>query len=107
MAVLRPTARLSATIGVEQNSPMRTPGVANRASSAATTRSQVAVFVLDTLADMLARPGFIDINLRPSPYVIQQMNGAYYWLPGFLGSEAPLATRSDPAVTNWRAGSTT
>ena len=37
-----PTARLKATIGVEQNSPILTPGVANRASSEATTRSQVA-----------------------------------------------------------------
>ena len=42
MAFFWPTARERATIGVEQNSPMRTPGVANRASSEATTRSQVA-----------------------------------------------------------------
>ncbi len=33
---------VSATIGVEQNRPMLTPGVANFASSAATARSQVA-----------------------------------------------------------------
>jgi hypothetical protein len=31
-----------ATIGVEQNNPMLTPGVANLASSAATARSQLA-----------------------------------------------------------------
>jgi len=42
IAALRPTARVSATIGVEQNKPILTPGVANRASSAATARSQVA-----------------------------------------------------------------
>ena len=42
IAALRPTARVSATIGVEQKRPILTPGVANRASSAATARSQVA-----------------------------------------------------------------
>ena len=41
-ARLRPTARSTGTIGVEQNSPMLTPGVANRASSDATARSQAA-----------------------------------------------------------------
>jgi hypothetical protein len=34
--------RESATIGVEQNSPILTPGVAKRASTLATARSQVA-----------------------------------------------------------------
>ncbi len=34
--------RVSATIGVEQNSPISTPGVAKRASADATARSQVA-----------------------------------------------------------------
>ena len=42
IAALRPTARLSATIGVEQNRPIFTPGVAKRASPAATARSQDA-----------------------------------------------------------------
>ena len=42
IAALRPTARLSATIGVEQNRPIFTPGVANSAVSAATARSQLA-----------------------------------------------------------------
>ena len=42
MARLRDTLRVSATIGVEQNSPMLTPGVQNSASSDATARSQVA-----------------------------------------------------------------
>ena len=37
-----PTARLNATIGVAQKSPILTPGVAKRASSAATARSHEA-----------------------------------------------------------------
>jgi uncharacterized protein (DUF885 family) len=55
----------------------------------------VARFVLDTLADTLAWPGYVDLNLRPSPYLVSQMNGAYYWLPGFIGSRHPLVTRED------------
>ena len=39
---LRGTLRLMATIGVEQNKPISTPGVANFASREATARSQVA-----------------------------------------------------------------
>ena len=42
MARVRPTARATSTIGVVQNSPMRTPGVANMAASEATARSQAA-----------------------------------------------------------------
>ena len=42
IAGLRATLRLSATIGVEQNSPTLTPEVAKRAVSAATARSQEA-----------------------------------------------------------------
>ena len=42
IARLRPIARVSATIGVLQKSPMRTPGVANVASVDATARSQAA-----------------------------------------------------------------
>jgi uncharacterized protein (DUF885 family) len=55
----------------------------------------VAYFVYATLKDQLARYGFVDINLRPSPYVVSQMNGAYYWLPEFLGSRHPLQTKQD------------
>jgi uncharacterized protein (DUF885 family) len=55
----------------------------------------VARFVCDTLADLLARPGYVDINLRPSPYVVSQMNGAYFWLPDFIGARHPLATSAD------------
>src|SRR5271170_5706511 len=42
MACLRGTLRDSATIGVEQNGPISTPGVANVATSDATARSQLA-----------------------------------------------------------------
>ncbi len=42
MACLRDTLRDSATIGVEQNNPMSTPGVANFADEEATARSQLA-----------------------------------------------------------------
>ncbi len=42
MACLRDTLRDSATIGVEQNSPILTPGVANLAAGEATARSQLA-----------------------------------------------------------------
>ena len=55
----------------------------------------VATFVYSTLADLLGRYGFVDLNLRPSPYVVSQMNGAYYWLPDFIGSRQPLETRQD------------
>ena len=41
-ARLRPTTRESGTIGVEQKSPIFTPGVPNRASVAATARSHAA-----------------------------------------------------------------
>ena len=42
MAFFGPTARVSATIGVVQNRPIFTPGVAKRASAAATARSHEA-----------------------------------------------------------------
>jgi uncharacterized protein (DUF885 family) len=55
----------------------------------------VATFVYARLADQLGRYGFVDLNLRPSPYVVSQMNGAYYWLPDFLGSRHPLQSQQD------------
>ena len=55
----------------------------------------VAKFVYTTLADQLGRYGYVDINLRPSPYVVSQMNGAYYWLPDFIGSRHPLESKQD------------
>ncbi len=42
MARFRPMARDTGTMGVEQNRPILTPGVANRVPSAATARSQAA-----------------------------------------------------------------
>ncbi|MHC9419717.1 DUF885 domain-containing protein [Sphingomonas citri] len=61
----------------------------------------VARFVYDTLDDLLARYGYVDGNLRPSPYVVSQMNGAYYWLPDFIGSRHPIDDATD--VDAWRA----
>jgi uncharacterized protein (DUF885 family) len=68
-----------------------------RASLGAAARLDydVAKFVYTTLADQLGRYGFVDLNLRPSPYVVSQMNGAYYWLPDFIGSRHPLESRQD------------
>jgi len=55
----------------------------------------VAQFVYETLADLLGRYGYVDGNLRPSPYVVSQMNGAYYWLPDFIGSRHPIDGKAD------------
>ncbi len=55
----------------------------------------VARYVYETLADLLGRYGYVDGNLRPSPYVVSQMNGAYYWLPDFIGSRHPIASKDD------------
>jgi uncharacterized protein (DUF885 family) len=55
----------------------------------------VAAFVYTTLQDQLSRYGYVDINLRPSPYVVSQMNGAYYWLPELIGTHHPLKVRQD------------
>ncbi len=55
----------------------------------------VARYVYETLADLLGRYGYVDGNLRPSPYVVSQMNGAYYWLPDFIGSRHPIETADD------------
>ncbi|WP_426162763.1 DUF885 domain-containing protein [Sandarakinorhabdus sp. DWP1-3-1] len=52
----------------------------------------VAHFVHATLDDMLGRYGFVDIDLRPSPYVVNQMNGAYYWLPDGIGGRRTVNT---------------
>lgn len=54
-----------------------------------------AMFVFTTLRDQLARYGTVDLDLRPSPYPVSQMNGAYYWLPDFLGSNHPLQSIQD------------
>jgi uncharacterized protein (DUF885 family) len=64
-------------------------------SPAATLDYDVAAFVYTTLKEQLARYGYVDINLRPSPYVVSQMNGAYYWLPEFIGTNHPLQAAQD------------
>ena len=69
--------------------------------AAARLDHDVARFVVDTLADLLARPGYVDLNLRPSPYVVSQMNGVYYWLPGLIGTGHPLQTAAD--ATAWQS----
>lgn len=56
---------------------------------------ETAVFVYSTLKDLTARYGTVDINLRPSPYPVSQMNGTYYWLPEFMGSRHPLESAQD------------
>lgn len=55
----------------------------------------VARFVYEAMDDQYGRYGFSDINLRPSPYVVSQMNGAYYWLPDGIAARAPMATAAD------------
>jgi uncharacterized protein (DUF885 family) len=64
-------------------------------SSGAALDYDVARFVYETLQDQLSRYGYADINLRPSPYVVSQMNGAYYWLPEFIGTNHPLRSGQD------------
>ncbi|WP_129791772.1 DUF885 family protein [Sphingosinicella sp. CPCC 101087] len=66
-----------------------------RLSAPAALDFDVAAFVYDVLGDQLGRYGYVDSNLRPSPYVANQMNGAYYWLPDFIGSRHPLETPAD------------
>ncbi len=66
----------------------------------ATLDRDVAQFVYTTLDDLLGRYGYVDGNLRPSPYVVSQMNGAYYWLPGAIGGR-PIADGAD--VEAWLA----
>ncbi len=61
----------------------------------------VALYVYETLDDLLGRYGYVDMNLRPSPYVVSQMNGAYYWLPDFIGSRHPIENAAD--VDAWFA----
>lgn len=53
-----------------------------------------AAFAYEMLAEVGARYGFQDHALRPGPYVVTQMSGAYYWLPQDF-ARAPLATPDD------------
>lgn len=67
----------------------------NQLSAASRLDYDTAMFVFVTLKDQLARYGTVDLDLRPSPYPVSQMNGAYYWLPEFLGSNHPLQSTQD------------
>lgn len=72
-------------------------GRIHRRTLSATSRLDydTAMFVFATLKDQLGRYGTVDMDLRPSPYPVSQMNGAYYWLPDFLGSRHPLQSAAD------------
>lgn len=70
-------------------------------SPAAALDFDIARFVYASLDDLLGRVGTVDLNLRPSPYVVSQMGGAWYWRPGGLGARQALATRAD--VEHWLA----
>ena len=67
----------------------------NKLSAASRLDYDTAMFVFETLKGPLSRFGTLDLDLRPSPYPVSQMNGAYYWLPEFLGSNHPLASTQD------------
>ncbi|MGC4010482.1 MAG: DUF885 domain-containing protein [Pseudomonas sp.] len=58
---------------------------------------EVAEYVYQSGIDALAWYGQVDIDLRPTPYVVNQMNGAYYWLPEFLMNNHPVQDRQDLA----------
>jgi uncharacterized protein (DUF885 family) len=73
----------------------------SRLSARAALDLDVARFVYAQLADLGGRYGYMDLNLRPSPYVVSQMNGSYYWLPDFLGGSHSIETTAD--VEAWYA----
>ncbi len=54
-----------------------------------------AHYVYRTMDDQYGRYGFSDINLRPSPYPVSQMNGGYYWLPDGIGTRSPMGSPAD------------
>ncbi|HEY8617390.1 DUF885 domain-containing protein [Phenylobacterium sp.] len=53
-----------------------------------------AAFAYEMLAEVGARYGFQDHALRPGPYVVNQMAGAYYWQPQAF-ARSPMSTRED------------
>jgi uncharacterized protein (DUF885 family) len=63
-------------------------------SAAAVLDYDTARFVYEAMADQYGRYGFSDLNLRPSPYVVSQMNGAYFWLPEGIG-RSPMKDAAD------------
>lgn len=64
-------------------------------SPAAAIDYDTARYVYRTMDDQYGRYGFSDINLRPSPYPVSQMNGAYYWLPDGIGTRSPMGSPQD------------
>ncbi|MEO8367143.1 MAG: DUF885 domain-containing protein [Pseudoxanthomonas sp.] len=63
--------------------------------AAAALDYDTARFVYEAMLDQYGRYGFSDINLRPSPYVVSQMNGAYFWLPEGIGGRSPMKDAAD------------
>ncbi len=53
-----------------------------------------AAFAYEMLAEVGALYGFQDHALRPGPYVVSQMTGAYYWLPQNF-ARAPVGRRDE------------
>lgn len=53
-----------------------------------------AAFAYEMLDALGGRYGFQDHALRPGPYVVTQMSGAYYWLPQDF-ARARIASRED------------
>lgn len=56
-----------------------------------------AAFAYEMLDEMGSRYGFQDHALRPGPYLVNQMAGAYYWQPEDF-ARAPIATREDAEI---------
>jgi len=53
-----------------------------------------AAFAYEMLDEVGARYGFQDHALRPGPYLVSQMTGAYYWQPQDFARE-PIKSRED------------
>lgn len=53
-----------------------------------------AAFAYEMLDEVGSRYGFQDHALRPGPYLVNQMAGAYYWQPEDFARE-PIANRDD------------
>jgi uncharacterized protein (DUF885 family) len=53
-----------------------------------------AAFAYEMLDEVGSRYGFQDHALRPGPYLVNQMAGAYYWQPPDFDRE-PIASRED------------
>lgn len=67
-----------------------------RLSPAARIDYGIASFVYDMFAEIFGYEyGQVDMDLRPTPYIVNQMNGVYYWTPSLFAREHPLDTRAD------------